>query len=182
MRDVVRRPLPCLAIPVDAVSEKDLKALWKAMDTDRSSSVTVQEFMVFMRRYGPKKHMQWTSSKMLAASANMNSRREQMSVAKARQEGLSDAEMMTLCDALGQLSETSLAEAYQTWGFTWAGHISEWDWLKVIRELLGLTVDQLDDDAVHVVWKRLDPTCVGRVDAPVVLSFGQEGQKAPQLS
>merc|ERR1712232_1235032 len=53
-REIVRRPCPCLAISKKSVSDRDLKALWKVMDDDLSSYISVSEFMVFMRRVGAK--------------------------------------------------------------------------------------------------------------------------------
>merc|ERR1712093_271438 len=46
------RPLPCLAIPQKRLKEVDLKALWKALDKDKSGLTNVNEFMIFMRKHG----------------------------------------------------------------------------------------------------------------------------------
>eukprot|EP00439_Symbiodinium_sp_Y106_P056076 s1144_g7.t2 len=68
LREVVRDMWYGLAIPPDQITEFDLKGLWKALDEDKSSTVSVGEFMVFMRRYGAKHSMQKSSQSKMTCS------------------------------------------------------------------------------------------------------------------
>merc|ERR1719220_2994116 len=73
LREIVHRPLPCLAIPITRITDRDLRAMWKALDEDRSADVTVREFMCFMRRRGAQHglnfHRQPSASGKLSRAA-----------------------------------------------------------------------------------------------------------------
>ena len=53
LESVIRAPYPCLCTPEEVLPLEQIKALWKAIDADSSGDVTVDEFMGFMRSYGP---------------------------------------------------------------------------------------------------------------------------------
>ncbi|KAK7250081.1 aldo-keto reductase [Aureococcus anophagefferens] len=49
---VVRNRFPGVSLGPAQLPDEDLQGLWKRLDVDRSSTVSVQEFMIFMRRHG----------------------------------------------------------------------------------------------------------------------------------
>ncbi|KAH8098389.1 oxidoreductase [Aureococcus anophagefferens] len=49
---IIRAIFPGLHITKKELSEENLRGLWKALDADRSGAISVQEFMIFMRRHG----------------------------------------------------------------------------------------------------------------------------------
>lgn len=48
---VIRTTFPGLKLSLNEISEENLHGLWKALDVDRSGLISVQEFMIFMRRH-----------------------------------------------------------------------------------------------------------------------------------
>lgn len=52
---VIRRRYPGLNISSSVLSDEDLRGVWKAMDTDQSGQVSIQEFMIFAKRYGTQR-------------------------------------------------------------------------------------------------------------------------------
>ncbi|CAE7451052.1 RNP1, partial [Symbiodinium pilosum] len=68
LKEVVRDMWYGLAIPPDQITDFDLKGLWKALDEDKSSTVSVGEFMVFMRRYGAQHSMHKSSQSKMTCS------------------------------------------------------------------------------------------------------------------
>jgi len=158
--DMVRRPLPCLAVPTSQVSDNQLRALWKAMDNDRSSEITVQEFMVFMRRY--------TKHKLLLLEA---SKRDPVSEANSARE--------LIARGLSGYTVGNLQAAYESWGMPWTGNISEWEWQLIARRLLGINEATLGDNALHAVWASLDTSVVGQIVAEDLL-LGLSSGKLPE--
>jgi len=51
---VIRGAYPGLKLSESILSDDELRGMWKAMDTDRSGHVSIQEFMIFARRYGSR--------------------------------------------------------------------------------------------------------------------------------
>mmetsp|Transcript_44544 Transcript_44544/g.80042 ORF Transcript_44544/g.80042 Transcript_44544/m.80042 type:complete len:1940 (+) Transcript_44544:73-5892(+) len=158
--DMVRRPLPCLSVATSQVSERQLKALWKAMDIDRSSEITVQEFMVYMRRC--------TKQKML-----MSEPPKRAPVAEAT------TARQLLVQGLSGYSVGTLQAAYESWGMPWTGYISEWEWQLIARRLLGYTEATVGDSALHAVWASLDQQMVGQIVAEDLL-LGLTTGKLPE--
>ena len=54
LEGVTRMRDPGLNLKVDAVSQEELRGLWRAIDADSSGDVTVDEFMHFMKVHGPR--------------------------------------------------------------------------------------------------------------------------------
>jgi len=168
--DIIRRPLPCLAVPAKRITDFELRALWKALDTDRSGDVSVTEFMVFMRRLEFKRGVSHSPT-MAAGSVAHRARMSVMEAESAALRELTPEEEEVLAQRLQGHSADSIAEAYERWGLPWEGTISEWDFLRVIRELLGISGDLLDEDAVHGLWSKLDAAVAGLVDVEVLLAM-----------
>eukprot|EP00929_Paragymnodinium_shiwhaense_P033256 TRINITY_DN18298_c0_g1_i1.p1 TRINITY_DN18298_c0_g1~~TRINITY_DN18298_c0_g1_i1.p1 ORF type:complete len:1187 (+),score=271.13 TRINITY_DN18298_c0_g1_i1:100-3660(+) len=179
-REIVRRSNPCLNISKKALPERDLRALWKAMDSDLSGEITVSEFMIFMRRNGAKyvEHRPYASlpkAKAPDASGKACGNVGAADIAKLSAGGiLGEKQASMLRDSLSNESTESLQSAYEAWGLPWTGTVSEWDWLQVVRRLLGLPAHQLDDDAVHAVWTTLDEERQGEVEVGRLLELGWE--------
>jgi len=184
LEKLVRRPPPCLGIPEDRLSERDLMMLWKAMDSDCSGVITVQEFMVFMRRRareaaggggGPSRspRLAYTRGAMEASLQKASSRAAYDGLG-----GLDDRQLLLLGERLCGQSQDSLAKAFATWGFPWTGAVSEWDLLTIVRRLLYLGPEQLNDDAVATLWGSMDRQGLGSVPAEALLALGPELRKA----
>merc|ERR1719253_24555 len=110
MRRMIRRPLPCLAISPKAIGDSALRMFWKALDVDRSSTVTVQEFMVFMRRRAAaqsigKKRANSSITAIDIASLPLNINAPQ----------LADCQADILQRALAKHSPQTLEAAYGRW-------------------------------------------------------------------
>jgi len=176
LREIVHRPLPCLAIPTTRVTDRDLRAMWKALDVDRSGDATVREFMCFMRKRGAQHglnfHRQLSNSSKLSRIPRAESRVFTLAVHQAE----------LLSNKLSTQSTDSFMKAYQTWGLQWTGCVSEWDLLKVLRELLHINEEEIDDDGVHAAWRFFDRDNTGEVMVDVLLALGRElgGQETPR--
>jgi Ca2+-binding EF-hand superfamily protein len=174
LREIVRRPLPCLAISAKKVSDQDLRAMWKALDEDRSGQTTVREFMVFMRRHGAKRGMNLHRS---PTQERLRSRAESRTQVTRL---LSGPEVALLNAALEKLTPDSFEKAYMRWNLPWTGNVSEWDLLSIVRDLMALSEEQLDDDCVHAFWRYLDKDSSGEV--PVETLFSIMGELREQAS
>mmetsp|Transcript_86181 Transcript_86181/g.216887 ORF Transcript_86181/g.216887 Transcript_86181/m.216887 type:complete len:1053 (+) Transcript_86181:128-3286(+) len=173
LKEIVRRPLPCLAISAKKVPDQDLRAMWKALDEDRSGQTTVREFMVFMRRHGAKKGINLHQS---PTQGRLRSRAESRSMAIR---SLSGREAALLNVALETQTPEKFQKAYREWSLPWTGTISEWDLLSVVRGLLDLNEEKLDDDAVHAFWRCLDRDGAGEVAVETLFSIAAElGEQA----
>lgn len=159
-KDMVRRPLPCLSVPASSVSDMELKALWKKMDADKSAEITLQEFMVFMRRHSQQRAMlpedePPKADPMVALVAARN----------------------LVADGLALHSLDSIGRAYESWGFPWTGDISEWEFQLIVRQLLGIDESRMDDHTLHAIWASLDTEIAGRLDADNMLSMLRTGRR-----
>jgi len=164
MVDMIRRPLPCLAVPPERLPDRELKMFWKALDADFSGEVTVTEFMVFMRRLEAKRGI--SSTPRAAAGSVVQRALDSRLAATAKARSLTAPEYALLRAALARAGAADeIAAAYEREGRPWHGFVSEWDWYDVVRDVLGLGEDQFDDDAVFVAWRLLDPDGTGKVDA-----------------
>jgi len=156
MVDMIRRPLPCLAIPPERLPEIDIKMFWKALDADLSGEVTVTEFMIFMRRMEARRGN--ASSPRAAAGSVVQRALASRSAAQQKARTLTVKEHELLSAALQRAPPGLIAEA-------WQGAVSEWDWYNVVREVFKLGEVDVDDDAVFVAWRLLDPDGTGKVEA-----------------
>jgi Ca2+-binding EF-hand superfamily protein len=169
-RGMCYNPLPCLSISSKCVREADLKALWKGLDQDRSGLTSVNEFMIFMRKHG---------TVQLHQSPGCKRARGQDTLARSRAEAekipgidaLSADHCALISRALGKESSETLAAAYSKWGIPWSGFVSEWDLLSVVRELLKISEDQMDDDTIYIIWRHLDSDGVGQVAVEEILQL-----------
>jgi len=161
---IIRRPLPCLAISVKEIPNEDLKGLWKAMDQDLSGSISAQEFMVFMRRLEVRRGVaQWKPQMLSGARVAVLAR------AKAPSSQLSPAQLASVQERLRRLPIQDLKKAYDDRGWTWQGTISEWEWHQVVREVLMVSEEELDDDCVFTAWARLDKENLGELPVEVLM-------------
>lgn len=168
--DVLRRPLPCLAIPAEIVSNRDLQALWKAIDTARSGRISSSEFMLFMKRLevkrGRKKPVAASLSQFQRAKASQDHNAQSVAVME-----LSSAQRQQLTNNLKGQTPEVFEECYQRWGLAWDGHVSEWHWHQIVREMLLIPEEDLCDDAVYSAWAMIDVTGQGQVPADALLTF-----------
>lgn len=174
LKEVIFRPLPCLAIPKTVITERHVRALWKALDFNMSSSVSVDEFMLFMRRRDVKsgKGLQRATSRMGKTPRAMS--RARLGGNAPPEPFKNSADAATLGRALSATSSREFEQAYKSWGQRWQGKVSEWDLHAVVRRLLKLNEEQLNDDAVHAAWQDLDKDGTGEVDVDVMLAWGSE--------
>lgn len=171
--NIIRRPLPCLAIPTSAISSDELKGLWKAMDEDRSSTITVQEFMVFMRRLEVKRGIsQWRPSAARGSIVDRASTMMELARKAREQPELSPAQEERITAGLQTLTPEHLAIAYAEWEIPWNDTVSDWEWHRIIRELLDIPEDFLDDDRLHAAWSKIDKDNVGQVPVEAVIELG----------
>lgn len=165
--DILKRPLPCLAMTDKQLPQVDMKALWKAMDRDRSGDVDIPEFMCFMRKFEAR-----NGSHAPKAAVGSVLERARSSMKAAEKQVLSPDEVGMLGLRLCALNEPDLRSAYDQWGLPWDGTISEWDFVRVIRELVLLDEDSFSDDAVHLAWCQLDGSGSGQVPIEALISYG----------
>eukprot|EP00928_Gymnodinium_smaydae_P011188 TRINITY_DN14157_c0_g1_i1.p1 TRINITY_DN14157_c0_g1~~TRINITY_DN14157_c0_g1_i1.p1 ORF type:complete len:1380 (-),score=321.70 TRINITY_DN14157_c0_g1_i1:204-4343(-) len=174
-REVVRRPLPCLAIPAKKVSHADLQSLWTRLDTDRSGEVTVQEFMRFMRQHGSRPQLHERLGAARAARPSRAASRAKSSV--PAEATLSSAQVYLLCEALSRRTEKDFQVAFKRDGRPWTGMLSEWDLLLVCRDVLQLPSQALDDDGVFAAWRWMDKAEAGQISVAALLDLAR-GQLA----
>mmetsp|Transcript_54805 Transcript_54805/g.102773 ORF Transcript_54805/g.102773 Transcript_54805/m.102773 type:complete len:1348 (+) Transcript_54805:158-4201(+) len=182
LREICWRPLPCLAIPPRRLPEKDLRTLWKALDSDQSGMCTVNEFMIFMRKHGT---VQFHSSPRerrprFVGLQSPLSRSE--SQAAAGVPLLTADQVNLLSSALSKQSGETMKAAYKNWDLPWDGNVSEWDFLLVFRRQLGISEEQICDDAVHACWTFLESSSGGQVSVGALLSLGQGLREAMDAS
>merc|ERR1712151_126656 len=101
------RPLPCLAIKPEQLTETDLKAFWKAVDEDKSGEITVKEFMVFMRRLQRKRGIS-TSPKAAVGSVVQKAEVSRSQAKTAKVSKFTKAQFAVLARALDVLTNKSL--------------------------------------------------------------------------
>eukprot|EP00931_Biecheleriopsis_adriatica_P056149 TRINITY_DN33273_c0_g1_i1.p1 TRINITY_DN33273_c0_g1~~TRINITY_DN33273_c0_g1_i1.p1 ORF type:complete len:1400 (+),score=291.76 TRINITY_DN33273_c0_g1_i1:112-4200(+) len=170
---IIRRPLPCLAIPTSHIPAADLQALWRAMDEDRSGSIALQEFMLFMRRLEAKRGY-GNFGRPSAARGNITNKASRLMESAARAKAsaeLSEAQLEQLKAPLKRLSAQALRDAYDKWEVPWNDHISEWEWHRLVRELLHISEEEVDDDAVHAVFLQLDKDRIGEIPVESTLAL-----------
>eukprot|EP00435_Cladocopium_sp_Y103_P000472 s414_g1.t1 len=51
---VVRKPYPGLKISESMLSDEELRGVWKAMDAEKSGHVSIQDFVLFQTKLGPR--------------------------------------------------------------------------------------------------------------------------------
>lgn len=166
---VVRRPLPCLAIPTSSLSNVELQGLWKAMDADRSGAVSENEFMVFMRRLEGRHARPGAARGSIVFKANAMM---ELSRKARERRNLSPAQQEVVKARLQNLTAEDFENVYATWEIPWSGLVSDWEWHRVIRELLEISEQELDDECVHSIWSKLDREKHGRVPVEAVIELG----------
>merc|ERR1712014_177566 len=110
--------------------DRQLQALWKAMDTDRSGDISVTEFMVFMRRH----------SQSQVASRSVVDRAKTDVVKKLSQE-----ETQLLRERFSSESVESIKRSVHHSAQVWDGKVSEWDFHHVVRSLLHISEEAIHD-------------------------------------
>eukprot|EP00930_Biecheleria_cincta_P103599 TRINITY_DN9560_c0_g1_i1.p1 TRINITY_DN9560_c0_g1~~TRINITY_DN9560_c0_g1_i1.p1 ORF type:complete len:1932 (+),score=362.87 TRINITY_DN9560_c0_g1_i1:118-5913(+) len=159
-KEMVRRPLPCLSVPTTSVSDRELKALWKQMDADQSAEITLQEFMVFMRRH--------SQQKVLLPEEEPPKADPMAELEEARK---------LVADGLALHTLESIGRAYKSWGFPWTGDVSEWEFQLIVRQLVGIDESRMDDRILHAIWASLDTEIAGRLDADDMLCMLRTGRR-----
>eukprot|EP00913_Durusdinium_trenchii_P035901 g33593.t1 len=67
------------------------------------------------------------------------------------------------------LRPEDLKRAYAERSWPWQGTVSEWEWPRVIREVLKIPEDELSDDGVFTAFTSLDKENVGEVCVDALL-------------
>jgi hypothetical protein len=160
MLAMIRRPLPCLTISSNRVSDSALRCFWKALDVDKSGHVTVQEFMVFMRRRSGKFYRK--ESKPQRVPYN------QILPDQAR----------LLCDMLMPMTYDTFVQAYDDWQRPFFGTIAEMDWFRFVRTFVKISDSQISDDTLYNAWRLADPGGYGEVTAEAILGIAARLQPA----
>jgi Ca2+-binding EF-hand superfamily protein len=173
--DVIRRPLPCLAIPHSQISDQDLRALWKSLDNDQSSQVSKSEFMSFMRRFDAKRGLSHGPRAAVGSVVQKAALGRQFDMQAKAGENLSTAQAKIIRDALKDLTQENVEAALRSKSRkTWEGFVSEFDWHKLAREGLAVSEDQVDDDGLHAAWRTFDPAGEGSIPVKTLLNMGQQ--------
>lgn len=172
LRGMIRKPLPCLAISVEVLDDASLQGLWKALDADQSGSVTVQEFMRFMRQYGVGQQARDNGNK---SKVNRTSRVTNASLHTSSfdtmEDVLGDQHIKQLSGALASLSWEHVKDFYQQKNKPFEGKVEELEWLRMARELLGFQPAEIEDKAIHQAWCIVDPDGFGEVNLQQLLEF-----------
>ena len=77
LEEVIRADYPGLGMKPAQLSQARIRGLWKAIDSDRSGDVTVDEFMGFMRKHGPAGLTRLTSYSMMKRGLSARTLAEQ---------------------------------------------------------------------------------------------------------
>eukprot|EP00434_Breviolum_minutum_P013803 symbB.v1.2.012171.t5/scaffold832.1/size159137/16 len=89
-----------LALSNDQVSDFELKGMWKALDENKSSTVTVGAFMVFMRRYGTPPAHNTSKQKLQSNHMSTMSEEEEWKQMLAEAPALDANHLMSIATAL----------------------------------------------------------------------------------
>jgi len=159
LRGIIRRPLPCLAIGYAVLSEEDIQMLWRAMDEDESGTVLVAEFMRFMRSNGTKKqlHDKLGSQRQGDAKLRVAARAASATAAFAEASSLVEKNTELLRQALSSKTEKSVQDSLSAKGASSTGSITEWNFHSLVRQILKLGEDKINDDALYALWRSLNP-------------------------
>lgn len=162
---IIRRPLPCLEINENEISEHELRGLWKAMDARRSGSISRVEFIIFMRRMGANRgeNPKLDSARASSLAGSSSKRHESTQIAFPD-------------EFWENLNADAFEEAYAGWGQEWEGYVTEWMWPKVAREILGIP-KKIGDDALHAAWISWDVANDGRLPLESLLAENAGLQK-----
>merc|ERR1719238_553851 len=120
--------------------------------------------MVFMRRHASK----------LSPKLHHNGSKLHHSGSAYALGNLNRDQLVLLTKALMKQSMESIGAAYKGWKLPWAEAISELELLRVVREVLDLSLLDFDDDAVHILWSSLDREGKGQIEAAALLSLGPD--------
>lgn len=138
---------PCLNLPPKRLPEAKLKGLWKAMDSEQNAVICRAKFMLFMRQHGSCDQFQSTKYRQ----------RKKEEAAKINPILVFGPEHFELlAAALSRQSVQSLRAATSN-----GNEFSEWDMIYIMRELLGISEDEISDDGVNFVWLKLETSGKG---------------------
>merc|ERR1712232_529907 len=121
---------------------------------------------VFMRRYRTERTTQWSIARTNTASLVQSPRSVLQTIE------LSAEQTALLSEILSLHSAETFAASYRSWGLPWTGFVSQWDWSRVVRKLLGISREALNDDALYAAWTQLDPDCSGQAYIGELLELG----------
>lgn len=147
---------PGLNIDRKHLSDAGLKGLWRALDADRSGSVSVQEFMVFMRRHG------------------MHHETLAYNVHKTHQHALDAEEAENTLDikrGTGFRKLELLKAGARNVPSERGPDVSEWDFIALVRGPFGLTEDAFDDDDAAECWNAIDHRGAGFVPNKILMDW-----------
>ena len=100
LKEVLRDMWYGLALSNDQVSDFELKGMWKALDENKSSTVTVGAFMVFMRRYGTPPAHNTSKQKLQSNHMSTMSEEEEWKQMLAEAPALDANHLMSIATAL----------------------------------------------------------------------------------
>lgn len=133
--------------------------LWKALDVDQSGNVTVQEFMVFMRR---------RSGQLSIRGNDLQNKVE--NVINSR---LPPDRARLLCDTLAKMSYDTFVEAFDDWEQPFFGIVGEMDWFRFMRAFMNISETEISDDELFNAWSVADPGRYGEVTAEAILGLSE---------
>ncbi|CAK9046277.1 unnamed protein product, partial [Durusdinium trenchii] len=100
LREVLRDMWYGLALSPNQISDCELKGLWKALDENKSSTVSVGAFIVFMRRYGALNSGHNSSKQKMLSQASTISEEEEWRQSLAEAPALDANRLMSLATDL----------------------------------------------------------------------------------
>ena len=189
-----------LRVSTREVPEAQLRAVWAAIDADKSGFATAGKFGAFMKRGGralqEEGAMTWREKAEAMRKAEADQIRAEAegvySVGRSLTAGVAPASEAEV-QALSQLINRTLAQLYEdpqkrSWFKLFkhmdddgSGRITYPEFAAMIREL-GLTAQQLPTAALKAVWAALDADGSGFVTAGEFGNFMRRGGRVVELA
>lgn len=175
-----------LNMSAEALSDAQLRALWRALDDDGNGSISTGEFGHFMRK-GEEKAAESARARLLAArqAAQRRQRAEgreadgsALTAQLASEEAASEEELrehsalfnQCLYKAVGETDGGAWYRLFRSVDHNRSGRISYDEYEVAVREILALKKSDLADGKLRRLWKALD------VDNSGSLSHGEWGR------
>jgi len=152
---IIRAIFPGLHITKKELSEENLRGLWKALDADRSGAISVQEFMIFMRRHG----MHHETIPYIATKQQKDRLASEMSLDRLDIKfGFGLGKLRVLADKSKALPKRG-------------PDINEWGFCGLLRDTLAIDEAALSDDDIHTIWRAIDTDAAGAIAHDVFLRW-----------
>ncbi|KAK7250079.1 aldo-keto reductase [Aureococcus anophagefferens] len=147
---IIRAIFPGLHITKKELSEENARGLWKALDADRSGAISVQEFMIFMRRHG----MHHETIPYIATKQQKDRLAPEMSLDRLDIKfGFGLGKLRVLADKSKALPKRG-------------PDINEWGFCGLLRDTLAIDEAALSDDDIHTIWRAIDTDAAGAIAPP----------------